>query len=229
MTSSLADQVAARLDVARERIVRAGGDLERVKVIAVTKGFGPEEVSAAFEVGLRDFGENYSDELVAKWPTLEHTARWHFLGAIQRNKIGRLANYVDCWQAVSRVVEGEAIKRHRVAEPGELSEPASLLVEVDTTGAPGRGGCAPKEVRNVVAGLVELGCRVDGLMTVAPAGDSAKAQAAFDQVALLREDLGLKELSMGMSQDLEQAVSAGATMVRLGTALFGSRPKGRRL
>ena len=66
-------------------------------------------------------------------------------------------------------------------------------------------------------------------MTVAPAGDSAKAQAAFDQVALLREDLGLKELSMGMSRDLEQAVSAGATMVRLGTALFGSRPKGRRL
>jgi len=227
--SALADQVAARLEVARERIARAGGDLERVKVVAVTKGFGPEQVSAAFEAGLRDFGENYSDELVAKWPTLGHLARWHYLGTIQRNKIGRLASCVDCWQAVSRVVEGEAIKRHRDANPGEVLEQASLLVEVDTTGAPGRGGCAPDEVGNVVAGLVELGCRVDGLMTVAPMGNAAEARAAFDRVALLREDLGLRELSMGMSQDLEQAVSAGATMVRLGTALFGPRPIGRRL
>jgi len=80
-----------------------------------------------------------------------------------------------------------------------------------------------------VSGLREIGCRVDGLMTVAPAGDPIVARSAFDRVARLREELGLAELSMGMSSDLEQAVAAGATMVRLGTCLFGPRPQRRRL
>ena len=224
---TLVEQIAARLATARERIARAGGDPERVRIVAVTKFFGPEELAASYEAGLRDFGENYADDLVRKWPTLGHLARWHFLGAIQRNKIGRLTGLVDYWQAVSRVVEGEAILRHLAAGGG--LEQVSLLVEVETTGAPGRGGCAPAEVPGVVAGLLELGCRVDGLMTVAPAGDPIRARAAFDRVATLCEDLGLKELSMGMSEDLEQAVAAGATMVRLGTALFGPRPNRRRL
>ncbi len=179
----------------------------------MTKGFGPAEVAAAFEAGLRDFGENYADELVAKWGTLGRKARWHYLGAVQRNKVGRLAPYVDCWQSVARVVEGEAIERHRaelLREPGsQLTAPASLLVEVDTTGAAGRGGCGPGQVAGVVAGLRELGCRVDGLMTVAPAGDPDAARAAFDLVARLAGELGLGELSMGMSGDLEQAVAAG--------------------
>jgi pyridoxal phosphate enzyme (YggS family) len=228
--SQLAEEVAARAAFARERIARAGADPDQVRIVAVTKGFGPEEVAAGYEAGLRDFGENYADELVAKWPTLGHSARWHFLGAIQRNKVGRLASYVDCWQAVSRVLEGEAIRRHiAAAGDGAALEQVSLLVEVETTGAPGRGGCVPEEVPGVVAGLIELGWRVDGLMTVAPMGDSVMARAAFDRVAALREDLGLRELSMGMSEDLEQAVAAGATMVRLGTALFGPRPNRRRL
>ncbi|HLN06721.1 MAG TPA: alanine racemase, partial [Acidimicrobiales bacterium] len=87
----------------------------------------------------------------------------------------------------------------------------------------------PGEVPGVVSGLLALGCRVDGLMTVAPPGDATVARAAFDLVARLRDELGLAELSMGMSDDLEQAVAAGATMVRLGTALFGPRPQRRRL
>jgi hypothetical protein len=231
--SALGAEVAARAGAARARIERAGGDPERVRIVAVTKGFGPAEVAAAFEAGLRDFGENYADELVAKWGTLGRKARWHYLGAVQRNKVGRLAPYVDCWQSVARVVEGEAIERHRaelLREPGsQLTAPASLLVEVDTTGAAGRGGCGPGQVAGVVAGLRELGCRVDGLMTVAPAGDPDAARAAFDLVARLAGELGLGDLSMGMSGDLEQAVAAGATMVRLGTALFGPRPHPRRL
>jgi uncharacterized pyridoxal phosphate-containing UPF0001 family protein len=159
---------------------------------------------------------------------------------VQRNKVGRLARFVDCWQAVARVVEGEAIMRHRaeisrgapgvaLQPAGGRPEPPSLLVEVDTTGLEGRGGCAPEQVPGVVAGLQEIGCRVDGLMTVAPAGETSLARAAFDRVARLRDELGLAELSMGMSGDLEQAVAAGATMVRLGTCLFGPRPQPRRL
>ena len=245
--AALVEAIAARAGEARVRIVHAGGDPELVRIVAVTKGFGPDEVAAAFAAGLTDFGENYADELISKWETVGRAARWHFLGAVQRNKVGRLAPFVDCWQAVARVVEGEAIKRHRAeispgtagpapqpagpaAQPaGVRLEPPSLLVEVDTTGLEGRGGCAPEQVPGVVAGLREIGCRVDGLMTVAPLGDAGLARAVFDRVARLRDELGLAELSMGMSGDLEQAVAAGATMVRLGTCLFGPRPQRRRL
>lgn len=244
---ALVEVIAARAAEARDRIARAGGDPLRVRIVAVTKGFGPDEVAAAFAAGLKEFGENYADELIAKWDTVGHAATWHFLGAVQRNKVGRLARFVDCWQAVARVVEGEAIKRHQAEStpgfPGTAGEHArpdgaaggdrpwspSLLVEVDTTGQAGRGGCAPAEVPGVVAGLREIGCRVEGLMTVAPPGEARLARAAFDQVARLGGELGLAELSMGMSADLEQAVAAGATMVRLGTCLFGSRPQRRRL
>ena len=233
---ALVENIAARTAAARDRIAHAGGDPGLVRIVAVTKGFGPEEVAAAFAAGLSDFGENYADELISKWGTVGHAATWHFLGTVQRNKVGRLARLVDCWQAVARVVEGEAIQRHRAEVwrgtaglAAQTAGPASLLVEVDMTGLAGRGGCAPAKVPGVVAGLRELGCSVDGLMTVAPPGDPDLAREAFDRVARLGEDLGLRELSMGMSADLEQAVAAGATMVRLGTALFGPRPRRRRL
>jgi len=242
---ALVEAIAARAATARDRIGGAGGDPGRVRIVAVTKGFGPEVVMAGFAAGLKEFGENYADELIAKWDTVGQAATWHFLGAVQRNKVGRLARFVDCWQAVARVVEGEAIKRHRAGTPpgtaaggqargdgapgGDRLGPPSLLVEVDTTGQPGRGGCAPAEVPGVVAGLREIGCRVEGLMTVAPLGEARLRRAAFDQVARLGGELGLAELSMGMSADLEQAVAAGATMVRLGTCLFGPRPQPRRL
>lgn len=231
--STLVEQIVARAAVARERIAHAGGDPELVRIVAVTKGFGPEQVAAAFAAGLTDLGENYADELLAKWGTVGRAARWHFLGAVQRNKVGRLAPLVDCWQAVARVVEGEAILRHRtevLKEPaGQGLGPTTLFVEVETTGLAGRGGCTPEKVPDLVAALRDLGCGVAGLMTVAPPGGPKLARATFDQVARLRDELGLRELSMGMSEDLEQAVAAGATMVRLGTALFGPRPQRRRL
>ena len=110
---ALVQKIAARTAAARDRIAHAGGDPGLVRIVAVTKGFGPEEVAAAFAAGLTDFGENYADELVSKWGTVGHAATWHFLGTVQRNKVGRLARFVDCWQAVARVVEGEAIQRHR--------------------------------------------------------------------------------------------------------------------
>ena len=246
LDGALVEAIAARAAEARDRIAGAGGDPLRVRIVAVTKGFGRDEVAAAYAAGLKEFGENYADELISKWDTVGHAATWHFLGAVQRNKVGRLAGLVDCWQAVARVVEGEAIRRHEAAVTpavggagtptrgdgaGGGDRPGSpwLLVEVDTTGLEGRGGCAPAQVPGVVAGLREIGCRVEGLMTVAPVGEARLSRAAFDQVARLGGELGLAELSMGMSADLEQAVAAGATMVRLGTCLFGPRPQRRRL
>jgi uncharacterized pyridoxal phosphate-containing UPF0001 family protein len=230
--SELVEEIRARGAAVRRRIVAAGGDLDRIKIVAVTKGFGPEHLKAALEAGFSALGENYADELLAKWDSVKDVATWHFLGAVQRNKIGRLAGYVDCWQAVARVIEGEAIDRHRAtakSAPGRSLPPAAMLVEVETTGAPGRGGCAPQQVAGVVEGLRKRGCHVEGLMTVAPFGAPAAARASFDTVARLCLELELGESSMGMSDDFEQAVAAGATMVRLGTALFGPRPQRPRL
>lgn len=223
---ALVDAVRAGLAEARGRIVAAGGDSDRVGIVAVTKGFGPEAVAAAVEAfgaGVCDVGENYAAELVAKHAAVgPASCRWHYLGAVQRNKVARLAPLVDCWQGVARLVEAEAIWRRNPA--------ARLFVEVDTTGQPGRGGCPVAAVPELVTAIAgELGRTVAGLMTVAPEGGGKNARAAFATVAQLGSELGLAELSMGMSGDLEEAVAEGSTMVRLGTALFGPRPPRRGL
>jgi uncharacterized pyridoxal phosphate-containing UPF0001 family protein len=213
--SSVNDEVAARLAVVQQRIARAGGDPERVRIIAVTKGFGPDAVLAARAAGLTDIGENYAAELESKAPGPPGT-HWHFLGAIQRNKVKALAPVVDLWQGVARQVEGEQIARYA---PG-----ARVLIQVDTRGGlPGRNGCSPADVPALATSLTTLDLHLEGLMTVAPPGKAA-AIPAFESVRRLAEALGLAERSMGMTEDLEAAVAAGSTMVRIGRALFGERP-----
>jgi uncharacterized pyridoxal phosphate-containing UPF0001 family protein len=194
-----------------------------VRIVAVTKGFGTEAVVAARAAGLHDIGENYANELVAKAAELEGDTsltpmRWHFLGAIQRNKVARLAPIVGVWQSVSRAEEGERIAR---SAPG-----ATVFVEVDTTGLSGRNGCPPDGVRTLVVRLRDTGLDVRGIMTVA-APDPDAARVAFGTVRSLADELGLAERSMGMTDDLEAAVRAGTTMVRIGRALFGERPAKR--
>ena len=181
----------------------------------MTKGFGPDAVRAARRAGLADLGENYAAELVAKAPVVDDAVVWHFLGAVQRNKVALLAPLVGMWQSVAREAEGARIARFA---PG-----ARVLVQVDTTGLPGRNGCLPSGVPELVRHLDELGLDVRGLMTVAAPGEAA-AKAAFESVGRLADRLELEERSMGMSDDLEVAVAAGSTMVRVGRALFGERP-----
>jgi uncharacterized pyridoxal phosphate-containing UPF0001 family protein len=172
-------------------------------------------VEAARAVGLVDIGENYAAELRAKAPGPDGT-RWHFLGAIQRNKVPALAGLVAVWQSVARLAEGERI--------AALAPGASVLVQVDSTGFEQRNGCPPAEVAALVERLGSLDLTVQGLMTVAPQGDPVAARAAFDEVARLADALGLAERSMGMTDDLEAAVAAGSTMIRVGRGLFGDRP-----
>ncbi|HTZ09700.1 MAG TPA: YggS family pyridoxal phosphate enzyme [Acidimicrobiales bacterium] len=209
--------VAARLAEVRRRIERAGGDPAALEVVAVTKTFPPAAVEAALALGLRRVGENYPAELVAKAAAFAPGTgpQWQFLGAIQRRRVARLAPVVSCWQTVSRLAEGETLARHA---PG-----ATVLVEVETTGLPGRNGAVPAAVPALVAGLRALGLDVAGLMTVAPPGGPEAARPAFATTARLGAELGLGELSMGISDDLEAAVSEGSTMVRVGRALFGAR------
>jgi len=213
--------VSHRLEKIKERIVRSGGDVDLVTIVAVTKTFGLDAVIAAHRAGIVDIGENYADELVEKATALnlavpDHRVRWHFLGGIQRNKINRLSGLVGLYEGLDRYEEGEAIAR-RV--PG-----ASVLVEVDTARISGRGGVVVEAVPELVRRLEGLGLLVEGLMTVAPPCGGESAVAAFRSVTTLRAELGLGVASMGMSEDLEFAVAEGSTMIRVGRALFGPRP-----
>lgn len=213
------ESVAQRLEAVRARINAAGGDPDQVRIIAVTKGFGPDAVVAATEAGCLDIGENYAQELLAKTPAIaESGARLHFLGGIQRNKIGKIAAHVDTWQSVDRVEVGETIARH---SPG-----AEVLVQVDLLeGALARrAGVHLSEVAALVDRLRAGALAVEGLMAVGPPRP-ADPEPGFRRVVALARELDLRQVSIGMSGDLETAVRAGTTMVRLGTALFGPRPK----
>jgi PLP dependent protein len=212
-----AERVASGLARVRERIEAAGGDPDRITIVAVTKTFGPDAIRVALECGISDIGENYAAELLDKAAAAPEGVRWHFLGTIQRRKVRDLAPVVRLWQGLSRPVEAEAIARHA---PG-----ASVLVEVDTTGIPGRSGVPPESVPALVAAARAAGLEVAGLMTIAGPGGGEAALGAFRAVAGLCDDLELTVRSMGMTGDLEQAVLAGTTMVRIGEALFGPRPR----
>lgn len=210
--------VAERLGEVRDLIARAGGDWRSITVVAVTKGLAYSAVEEAYGAGLRDFGENYAQALLGRpapteKPSFTAAPRWHYLGAVQRKKVRHLAPHVSLWQGVDRVAEGMEIARHA---PG-----ATVMVQVNVTGAPQRNGCAFDEVPALVDGLREQGLDVRGLMCVGPRDDP---RGAFARLAAAASDVGVAELSMGMSADFEVAVQEGSTMLRLGTALFGPRP-----
>jgi pyridoxal phosphate enzyme (YggS family) len=218
--------VRSRIDAAARA---AGRDPASVGLLAVSKTFAADDVRALAALGQRDFGENRAQELLGKAEDLaELPLRWHFIGQLQRNKaaaVGRLGAVVHTVDrpSLARTLDG-------VGRDGE--RPVDVLVQVDLGGAAGeiaaRGGAAP----DAVAGLADLvstcaGLRLRGLMAVAPRGEDPGP--AFERLAGLAARVradhpGAVELSAGMSADLEKAVAAGATIVRVGTALFGDRP-----
>lgn len=231
----LADQVRSALAVCRARIVAAGADPAGVRIVAVTKGFGIDEVRAVAAAGLVDVGENYARDLLSKKAALGeapsadpghgggHAAghdaeglNWHFIGSVQRNKIAALSSHVALWQTIDRLEAGQSLCRHATG--------AKILVQVNITGLPGRPGCTFSELEALVAELGQLDLDVGGVMGVGPGGDPADARGGFRRLAEHAAHLGLREVSMGMSDDLEIAVAEGSTMLRLGRALLGPRP-----
>lgn len=198
----------------RERIADAGGDPNEVRLIAVTKGQPVRAARTAILEGLADLGESYAQEMIEKAEHLPD-ARWHFIGRLQRNKVRALAPYVHLWQSVDRLSLAAEIA-HRA--PG-----AAVLVQVNVAGEEHQGGCAPERVSAVVEGCRDLGLDVRGLMAIGAQGSPEQVRGGFRIVRELADRLELVERSMGMSGDLEHAVAEGATMVRVGSALFGPR------
>lgn len=214
--SALADRLAAVWD----RIEAAGGTRERVRLVAVTKGFGPDVVREALALGLHDLGESYAQEMAAKVAEVPHDGpvapRWHFVGRLQSNKVRLVAPYVTLWHSVDRASIGREIARRA---PG-----ARVLVQVNATGEATKAGCTPDDLPRLLDELRGMSLEVRGLMTIAPADQREAARRAFAKVREMAGFHGLEEVSMGMSGDLDVAVAEGATMVRVGAALFGPRP-----
>jgi len=192
-----------------------------VAVVGVTKGFASDAIDAAVAAGCDAIGENYAQELIDKRATIERLRpEVQFIGQLQRNKVRQLAGLVDVWCSLDRV--------SAIDEVAKRAPSARVMVQVDTTDDPAKGGCSVDDVAVLVARAIDRGLQVEGLLTVGPTGgDSESARSGFRQVRALVDQLGLAECSMGMSGDLEVAIAEGSTQVRVGTTLFGRRPPRR--
>ena len=215
--------VATRVAELRDRISRAGG--VGVGIVAVTKTFTKDAWNDAKFAGCEAVGENYAQELIAKSHQVARLDRLpvHFIGQLQTNKIKSLFDIVDVWQSVDRAsVVTELVKRQLARTSAGRCE---ILVQVNTTSEMDKGGCDPAEVEALVHQARQGGLDVTGLMTVGPTDmDPFKTRAAFALLKRMAADLGVEQLSMGMTADVEIAVEEGSTLVRVGTALFGQRP-----
>ena len=213
--------IAERLVIVRERIDRAaresGRTADDVTLVAVSKTIPVDVVKEAVRAGAHDLGENRAQELAPKAEALAGEAndvRWHFVGRLQRNKVRGVAPYVALWQSVDRSEIADEIARH--------APNAAVLVQVNVADEAQKGGCPVGATPSLIEHCRSAGLRVMGLMTVPPAeGDPRPWFATLRQLV---DRNGLSTCSMGMTGDFEAAIAEGATMVRVGTAVFGPRP-----
>lgn len=220
--------LAGRVEELRGRIdaaVQRGGHRQAVRIVAVTKTHGPEAVDAAWAAGLHDVGENKVQEALRKMEAVRSPVRWHLIGHLQRNKVSALGRF-DLLHALDSSRLADAVDAFGVGQ----ERPVDALLQVNVVGETSKGGFALADVPAEAERLVGLhGVRVVGAMTMAPFdADEATLRTVFSGARRARELLlaaghPATELSMGMSNDFEIAVEEGATMVRLGTVLFGAR------
>jgi pyridoxal phosphate enzyme (YggS family) len=223
--------VADRLETVRARIeaaaLRADRDPLDVRLVAVSKGMTADRVDEAIAAGVEDIGENRIQEAADKQREVRNAVRWHLIGHLQTNKAARAATLFDYVHSVDSKRVADALSAHRPAG----RDPIGVLLEVELTGLPSRYGVVESDVEGVVQQLVNVpAIHVMGLMTIAPySADPEDARASFTRLRHIRDHMehvtgwALPELSMGMSNDFEVAIEEGATMVRIGRAIFGER------
>ncbi len=219
---SIADNITtvrARIAAACERARRSP---DHVTLIGVSKGFPAEAVAKAVAAGLRDIGENRVQEAAAKIEALAArgiTPRWHLIGHLQTNKAKTAAHLFAIIHSVDSLRLAQELSRR--------AQRVGILLEVNAAQEASKFGFVPKEVARALSSIAALPhLDIQGLMTVAPISNDPEAvRPVFRELRWLRDSLGLRELSIGMTDDFEVAIEEGATMVRIGRAIFGARPE----
>lgn len=207
---------------------KAGRQADQIQLLAVSKKHPISAIEALMQSGQLAFGENYVDEALVKIRQLRGLGlQWHYIGPVQSNKTRAIAEHFDWVQSVDRLKIARRLSEQRPEE----AEPLQCLVQVRIGGEAGKSGCEPEAVFELVRQVAEMPrLRIRGLMSIPPPSDDEKQQRAwFSQLRELYDQLRrqgheLDTLSMGMTDDLEAAIAEGATLVRIGTALFGPRP-----
>ena len=221
--------IRARINAACHR---AGRSVDSVTLVAVTKTFGPELVKEAIAAGVYDIGENYVQEALEKREhVLQPDVRWHYIGHLQSNKVKYIIEWVHMIHAVDSLTLAAEIQK-RAVKIGRIAE---VLVEVNTSDEASKFGVKPEHTLELLTSLIAFpNIRLNGLMTIGPFEPDPEAsrpaykllKSIFDEanaLAVMREPM--RHLSMGMTHDFEVAIEEGATMVRIGTAIFGTRKK----
>jgi pyridoxal phosphate enzyme (YggS family) len=218
---------------AAQAAARAGRDADTLCILAASKSQSVEKIEQAIAAGVTDVGENYVQEAQAKMRRIGAPIRWHMIGHLQRNKARRAVELFSVIHTLDSVALGRVLARHAESH----GQPARVLIEVNLGGEATKSGVAPLEVGNLLAALAgERWLLIDGLMTVPPPGPAESARPLFRALRALRDRLQvnapdnapLRELSMGMTDDFTVAIEEGATIVRIGRAIFGERATGPR-
>lgn len=223
--------IAENLQTLRNRIDQICSDVHRnpkdIKLIAVSKSFGVDEIRQAIQAGQIEFGENKAQELVSKFELLGNQVVWHFIGHLQKNKVKYTVRTADYIHSVDSFSLAEEIQKHAV----KLGKIQKILIQVKTSEEETKSGVTEKEEIKEIAKYCSKASNLNliGLMTIAPlTKDKNLIRKSFNYLCKLKEELnsegyGLKELSMGMTSDYEIAIEEGATMLRIGSAIFGER------
>jgi len=229
-------RVRARVDAAARA---AGRDPAQIAVLLAVKTVTADRVREAIAAGYPLLGQNRAQELTAIEPDLVDLAhRTHFIGHLQSNKVNAVLRWVDCVQSVDTAALAERLHRARVrlAESDGAQSPLEVMIQVNTSGEHSKYGTTPQDALDLAASIGALPrLRLTGFMTIgANSTDTGRIRASYERLAEVREEVlasdavgtdQAHELSMGMSGDLEIAIAAGATMVRVGSAVFGSRAR----
>lgn len=224
--------ISNHLQIIGERIRQAEQQYDRaphsVQLVAVSKHHPITAIEDAFAAGQTHFGENYAQEMAEKAQALTaHSITWHFIGPIQSNKTRQIAEIAHWVHSVDRLKIAQRLSAQKPAH----KPPLNICLQVNISHEDSKSGVAPESVAELATQIVQLsGVKLRGLMAIpAPCSDFEQQRQTFAQLRQLQELLnqqgfGLDTLSMGMSDDMEAAIAEGATLVRIGTAIFGSRP-----
>ena len=221
---SRADEIRAGVAALEARIgaacTRAGRARSDVRLVAVSKTFPAADVDHAIAAGMTDVGENKVQEARDKKPLVAGSARWHLIGHLQSNKAKDAVRLFDVIQTVDSVELAEKIAR--AAESAGKRQ--DLLLQVNIGREAQKSGAAPESVPELARRIGAIATvRLGGLMAIPPAGEAEEMRPYFRELRAMRDDLGLMDLSMGMTDDFEIAIEEGATIIRVGRAIFGSR------